>query len=123
MWGSYYFVKARAALAIIWYGVQRKLDLGAKIEAWQPLTVVSVFGSLVHVEYPSLHIWPRLYRYSESHPGLSGHHNPGDVGILIVLAGTFPILRFSTIPIAGVFLVQVHHCPSGRLGIIHLLYG
>jgi NCS1 family nucleobase:cation symporter-1 len=24
MWGSYYFVGARAALAIIWYGVQRK---------------------------------------------------------------------------------------------------
>jgi NCS1 family nucleobase:cation symporter-1 len=25
MWGSYYFVGARAALAVIWYGVQRKL--------------------------------------------------------------------------------------------------
>jgi NCS1 family nucleobase:cation symporter-1 len=27
MWGSYYFVGARAALAIIWYGVQRKYPL------------------------------------------------------------------------------------------------
>lgn len=35
MWGSYYFVGARAALAIIWYGVQRKLDLGTKSEALQ----------------------------------------------------------------------------------------
>lgn len=30
MWGSYYFVGARAALAIIWYGVQRKFLLYAR---------------------------------------------------------------------------------------------
>ena len=32
MWGSYYFVGARAALAVIWYGVQRKFLLEGLIE-------------------------------------------------------------------------------------------
>lgn len=33
MWGSYYFVGARAVMAVIWYGVQGKSTCKSSIEA------------------------------------------------------------------------------------------
>lgn len=57
MWGSYYFVAARAALAIIWYGVQRECFSFASPYLTSLLLLNSLFWSKLHVKYPSLHLW------------------------------------------------------------------
>lgn len=73
MWGSYYFVGARAALAIIWYGVQREL-LRLTKSATLDWPLCSLFGSKLHVQHPTVHFWPQLHGYSEPHPSFSGNH-------------------------------------------------
>jgi NCS1 family nucleobase:cation symporter-1 len=62
MWGSYYFVGARAALAIIWYGVQRKFDLSCLM--FMP-DEPSLLWSKLYGEHSTMHFRTQLYRHPE----------------------------------------------------------
>lgn len=60
MWGSYYFVGARAALAIIWYGVQRKFHPTPSPSVFFDFLPTyrgsSLFGCKLYGEYPPLYL-------------------------------------------------------------------
>lgn len=70
MWGSYYFVGARAILAIIWYAVQSKPLRPASLQRqWLMLMstlLLSVLWCRIHVQYPSSHFRAQFHRYSQS---------------------------------------------------------
>jgi NCS1 family nucleobase:cation symporter-1 len=61
MWGSYYFVGARAALAVIWYGVQRKFDSLSYPRFMSDTT--SLLWSELHGEHLAMHFRTQLHGY------------------------------------------------------------
>lgn len=58
MWGSYYFVGARAVLAIVWYGVQRKFLLCKKTGVI--IDRGSLLWSKLYGEHSSMYFRPQL---------------------------------------------------------------
>ena len=122
MWGSYYFVGARAALAIIWYGVQRKSfpSLSSFISAY---SLSSLLWRKFHGKYSPLHLWTPLHRHPKPYPRVDWDHDSRHAVFLLVLGRPFPILRLPPIPTSVVLLVQVDHCPSSSVGLVYLLHG
>jgi hypothetical protein len=104
MWGSYYFVGARAALAIIWYGVQRKLLLSLANPGIR-LTIHSLLWCKFYGKHTSLHLWPQVHRHPQPYSGFDRDNYGRHVGFLPLLARPFPVLRFPPIPTSRVLLV------------------
>jgi cytosine/uracil/thiamine/allantoin permease len=57
MYGSYYFVAARAALAIIWFGVQRQCPPHFRIPL---LTSTSIHWLILPLQYDARYLWQSL---------------------------------------------------------------
>lgn len=62
MYGSYYFVAARAALAIIWFGVQRKCLAHFCMSL---LTSISVHWCIISFQYDASYLRKSLREHPE----------------------------------------------------------
>lgn len=119
MYGSYYFVAARAALAIIWFGVQRKHSSHLCMPL---LTPTSIHWCILPFQHDASDLWESLCEYPEPYPRIYGHHHQGHAMLLPFLAHSFHFLFLPTLPAEKVLLVQRLRHGSRYCGCLHLLH-
>lgn len=123
-YASYYFVLARAVLAVIWYGVQSKLAVYNPVVPLPMLNraVKSVHGFGLHGKHAAGHLWPLLQRYSQSHSRINRHHDQGHACVRSLLADPLCLLLFPSLPAGSLFLVQGIHHGAVHRRCLHLLH-